>query len=308
MIRIEFLDCVVNSNVCVLTDNLCEYGGIYYSFFTRMDFGKYVDDIQPARGELIGLASIINKMKLENIVVAPALEESPDRVLEIWRSQYKNLSHAPQSNFYNGLLQSEAGVLEGTVIHRIMVKNLPAVFYKQEDKAASIILAAEEDDLPIDKVVLALVAPSDDSKFSVVGFRKAVSKQHLNEIIKQSNDHNLLVYYCPFVMKGKEMHTDGVWMLLPSSLRSFNPNVIDRSITENVTKKSEEQKVTMTADVLDEPETEKQELTSNLDGFVCPYCQAAGKTRTFGKKFGLSNHINNAHPDKKEDYAAAYKD
>lgn len=63
-----------------------------------------------------------------------------------------------------------------------------------------------------------------------------------------------------------------------------------------ITKKAKErplESVLVNDEASDKPESTKSEKMQE-EGFQCPYCD-----RSFVKKFALSNHINNAHKDKK---------
>ena len=295
--NINYADVICGGQVYCAVDILRKRNDIYYHLLLIRWFGEYSGNMAGARGEMVALAAIDPKFRGETITIAPTTTQKIDSYLAEWRAKYKSLQYSDVVKPIHDLLKAEVSVIhdlkDRLILGKIMAKNLPSVLFCQDDRGISMMLGTEE--LPIDKVVLCLVKQDESGKFTVIGFRRATHKNHLKEIIKQSNDHNLLLYYSPFTTNGTEIIAEGPWILLPASLRSFNPN---KELTNDVVM-STDGEPTETITTIEEP---TEELVIDENGLTCPYCEKPLKST-----FGLTNHINHKHPDRKEEYERAYK-
>lgn len=301
MITINYLDRTINSNLFSSVQLLKFNGPTIYCFNLTKWFGKLQGPVLPNRGEIIALSSIIVRYRSELINIYSNQEVNSDHTLETWRSRYKNLKYLEQCSTMNDLLHNEISAIEEnltTIKSKIMIKNFPSVLFSENDKNVSIILG--DDEIDFEKHVLAIVSNSNDG-LKVISFRKASSKTHFKEIIKQSNDHNLLIYYSSCSENDDEITAEGPWILLPASVRNFAASNKDYTpkVEENTKEKTEEHVVQSASS------DDLNELIIDEDGYTCPYCE---NNKRFKKKFGLTNHVNHLHPDKVDEYRKAYKD
>ena len=301
--NVNYVDVICGGQVYCAVDVLRKCSDVYYHLLLIRWFGEYSGSIAGARGEMVALAAINPKFRNETVTIAPTTTQKIDSHLVEWRLKYKSLQYSDTNKPIDDLLKSEVLVMhdlkDRLILGKIMAKNIPSVLFCQNDKGISLMLGTEE--LPVDKVVLCLVKQDEAGRFTVIGFRRATHKNHLKEIIKQSNDHNLLLYYSSFTTNDTEIVAEGPWILLPASLRSFSPN---KELANDVIMSTDSESIE-TSDVTIEtvPEgTQDYELVINENGLTCPYCEKPLKST-----FGLTNHINHKHPDRKEEYERAYK-
>lgn len=327
MIFVNYVDTIYNNQVYCAVDIIKNDGNVYYHLLLIKWFGAYDGSLSQGRGEMLALAAINPKFRNENIIIAPSINQKPDEYLHTWRLKYKSLQYVGIQPELRSILTSEVALIneesEISILGKIMAKNLPSVVLTEDDRGISLMLGAETGDLPYDKVVLCLVKQTELSEPKIIGFRRPTSKKHLFEIIKQANEHNLLVYYSSFTISGKEIVAEGPWILLPASLRNFSPTkqsnrfIVDEDLDNFESSKITSEVPQSPAELqLETPQQEKSseilspisldddkpELVKDDDGLSCPYCDKKLKSL-----FGLTNHINHKHPDKKEEYERAYK-
>lgn len=299
MISVNYVDVVYNNQVYCAIDIIRNDNNIYYHLLLVKLFGAYDGSMLPARGEMIALAAINPKFRNELVKIAPNINCKPTDDLNLWRSKYRSLQYSTIQPELHSLLTSEIILIyqskEISMLGKIMAKNLPSVMLTANDKGISLILGSDANDLPYDKIVLCLVKQLELSEPKIIGFRRPTSKQHLLEIIKQANDHNLLIYYSSFTISGKEILAEGPWILLPASLRNFTLTQTNESLID-------EQNVEQNVLCDEITNDDKPELIEDDDGLTCPFCDKKLKSL-----FGLTNHVNHKHPSKKEEYERAYK-
>lgn len=298
MISVNYLDSIVNGNLYSSVQLLKQTGSIICCFNITKWFGKPLGFPLENRGELIALASIVQRYRTELINVYSKHRFTNESTIDTWRSKYKNIKYHPQCDTIDAFLRNEILIVSEnlqTISSSIMIKNFPSILFTENDKNVSLILG--DDDLDFEKHIIAVISNSSEG-LKVIGFRKAVSKSHLQEIIKQANTHNLLLYYSQFQETDKEIVAEGPWILLPASLRSFTP------ANKNVVQEVQEEPKKSTEKVFQEPSTKEDDIIIDEEGFACPFCE---DNKRFKKRFGLTNHVNHLHPDKIDEYKRAYQ-
>lgn len=327
MIRIQYNDSVISGQLyCSLQVQREMADGEYSLLYMSRWFGSA--EITPAdgRGELLALAATMGNYRHELILISPDASSSSDKVLNEWRDRFKRIEYGVPDLSIEKLLAAESGILaasdERAVVDEIIVKNLPpSVFYEQDgDDKPTANIGKSLNELDHEQFVFALVEPPS----KVVGFRKAFSKKHLQEIVSQANDHNLLIYYSSFTIQGKHVVAEGPWVMLPASLRNFTkPSdttvevdelvVNDEDVppqfsedtspdagSETIAKKADDE----TSDIADKEINDPPEVIEKpAEGFECPYCDKVMK-----KSYGVTNHVKQKHPEKLDEYNAAKED
>jgi len=312
MIFVNYADIIYGNQVYCAVDIMMKDVDIYKHLLIVRWFGAYSGVLGPARGEMIALAAINHKLRNNTILISPQSNAKPDEYLMGWRSKYKLLKYAPIDIAHYSLLESEVTLIhelkEISITSKIMAKNLPTIMLTEDDKNISLLLGNDVDDLPYDKIVLCLVKQSEFNKLEIIGFRKPSNNKHLHEIIKQSNEHNLLLYYSSYVVSNQEIIAEGPWILLPASYRNFVPNKYIEQPAEPIEEKPMQLVNNFVNDEISpfinqiQNTEELQEIVQDSGGYSCPFCNKKVKS-----VFGLTNHVNGKHPDKKEEYERAYK-
>ena len=319
MIRIQYDDSIIDRQLyCSLQVQREMKDGDYSMLYMARWFGSAEICSSAGRGELLALAATIGNFRHELILVSPDESSCTEKVLGEWRDKFKRVEYGAPDLVIEKLLSAESSLLaasdERAIVDEIIVKNLPpSVFYSQDDSGnVAVDIGKSLNDLDYEKFVFALVEPPS----KIVGFRKAFSKKHLQEIVSQSNDHNLLLYYSSFTIQGKHIVAEGPWVLLPVSLRNFTKSsdaavdvedlVVDNDVPPQFLEDDSETDTTTeapTADPRGSEEEVPEVIEKPTEGFSCPYCD-----KTMKKAFGVTNHVKQKHPEKLDEYNAAKQD
>lgn len=332
MIRIQYDDSVISNQLyCALQIQREMADGEFSLLYMVRWFGSAEIAPSAGRGELLALAATLGNYRHELILVSPDNSDCTDKVLNDWRARFNRVEYGAPDLSVEKLLAAECSILaasdERAIVDEIIVKNLPpTVFYEQNEDKAVANIGKSLADIDYEKYVFALVEPPS----KVVGFRKAFSKQHLQEMVSQANDHNLLMYYSSFTIQGKHVVAEGPWVLLPATLRNFTKPSDATVDVEDLVGDDEDippqfsedaQSADPRVDLMAEDTKEMdREILSDFklamstpdapevveepqEGFACPYCDKRMK-----KRFGVTNHVTQKHPEKLDEYNAAKQD
>jgi hypothetical protein len=222
--------------------------------------------------ELLALASIDPSYRV-NVVSLEKSRHHNDELMT-WRMKFKNLKDSVQDKFITELLVSESKLIADRELfdETMIIENFEiSGTNKIEDRQ---------------HLLYAFIKPNG----SVVGFRTKRSDEHLKEMVSLALQHDIAIYCCEYYIDSNHYRCGSVWYpfvggdIGRKSLISIRESDVNAINIDKLPNQTELLKV------------------DEYDHIVCPYC-----TRTFTKRFALTNHIKATHPDKEEEYRHAYK-